>query len=424
MSRGDSVRTTFLSPARSQDTLRAMRASTPKILGTLLLSSLLSSPHGGVGGQDQSGAGSGGGRVLREYRGGEVADPVGQHWRLQVVLAHERPPRVTLSPSREGWEGVEDDEDRAWYFVGPGEFLGDWSDAYGGAVEAELMHRNFLAGGAPEFIGDAADVIIRSSTHELQYFSAVKPLSYQSSPRIRLHEDAGWRVSALGGSSLEGSGSMQDVLKDVSAVLIRGGFYVGAEITILHSFTLFAAAARAGSTPSSTVLGRGALAPGVGQAKTGRWVPAKDPVSGRTYYWHSITKQSRWTLPKEDADDVGRGGHAVAQEQMPVEARQQDQRGGEVVSKVLESMPHRAVAQGEVVGAAGEGRRTSLHVPFHHGEATGASEAQSGVHTAKHAHEVDHAAGGLTEKERGNVLSHAAGEEMVQARISLRQVCR
>ena len=123
------------------------------------------------------------------------------------------------------------------------------------------MHRNFLSGGAPDFISDAADIIIRSATHELSYSRAIKPLTYESLARVRLHEDEGWRLRELegwgfrrggGGGQHVGSGEvMRKVLQNVQGLLVRGGFYRGSEIAVLHTLKVSAAAAAA-SSPSSS----------------------------------------------------------------------------------------------------------------------------------------------------------------------------
>jgi hypothetical protein len=118
-----------------------------------------------------------GGRVLREFGKDrmQLAAGVPPQWRVEFMESSDEQPRVELSATSDGLEGVEDNEARAWYFVAPAELLGDWRDAYGGTLAIQLMHRNFLRGGSPpDFMRDAADIIIRSLTHELSYSHAVQ----------------------------------------------------------------------------------------------------------------------------------------------------------------------------------------------------------------------------------------------------------
>jgi len=90
-------------------------------------------------------------------------------------------------------------------------------------LSAQLLHRNFLGGGEPDFISDAPDIIIRSTSHQISYSHTIKPLAYESLARLRLHEDENWRVSATdrGGGGGDHAGNMQEVLKDVHCFLIR-----------------------------------------------------------------------------------------------------------------------------------------------------------------------------------------------------------
>jgi hypothetical protein len=361
------------------------------------------------------------GRVLREFY-------VGQRWKVELLGAipiHEQQrPQVTLSPTTEGLEGVEDSEARAWYFVAPTELLGNWMDAYGGLLATQLMHRNFLSGGgAPDFIADAADIIIRSSTHELSYSHSIKALTYDSSVRVRLHTDDGWHVRALGGGT---GGDVREVLKDVKALLIRGGFYRGSEITILHSFEISSssssassssASASASSAAGAAAADGGLSSAGGGGRDKGKWIPAKDPVSGRTYYWHSITKQSRWRMPKEEADAHSQNSSSSTfstSSSASSVSSSSSRPCAQTVSQLLDARVHRESSdegrRGEKAPSQGETRdfneRTEANV---RGEGRAASgEDDGGV-----------GAGGMSESERGSLLQRAGGQEMVQARVTL-----
>ena len=74
------------------------------------------------------------GRVLREFVKEAAA---GASWMVEVV-GDSQQPQVALSVTAEGLEAVEGDEARAWYFVAPGELLGDWTEAYGGESDGTL----------------------------------------------------------------------------------------------------------------------------------------------------------------------------------------------------------------------------------------------------------------------------------------------
>ena len=310
------------------------------------------------------------------------------------------------------------------------------------------MHRNFLGGSTPEFISDAADIIIRSASHELRYSRAVKPLAYQSSAQLRLHEDEGWHLHGRGAGtagSEGGSGEMQAVLADVRGLLIRGGFYRGPEITTLTSVVL-SAAPHVSSSPesaatSSTSVGRAATSgqeeQGWGPEK-GRWIPAKDPVSGRTYYWHSITKQSRWRIPKEEHEAsqpsssttaASSGGRPGVQTLSDLD----DARAQRQASSDLSRAGHdagAAPALGQQPGATSQeatdaarprrGRDDSSGMRAGAGVAAGGVEVEVGEVLAEGGGGIEEGSdSGLSEKERASVLLHAAGEEMVQARVSL-----
>ena len=308
------------------------------------------------------------------------------------------------------------------------------------------MHRNFLSGGAPDFISDAADIIIRSATHELSYSRAIKPLTYESLARVRLHEDEGWRLRELegwgfrrggGGGQHVGSGEvMRKVLQNVQGLLVRGGFYRGSEIAVLHTLKVSAAAAAASSPSSSygTSSGTSSSAKpensGGGGGEEGKWIPAKDPVSGRTYYWHSITKQSRWRIPQEDA-------HAASPASSPssppslsspansaassASAASVSRPGADTVSQLLHARARRQ---------SSSGAQDSSHEPDDGAQPRGADSASAVLGTDQAVHggvraegagsgEEGDAGRGMTERERGSVLQRAAGEHMVQARVSL-----
>jgi hypothetical protein len=303
-----------------------------------------------------------------------------------------------------------------------------------GTLDVKLMHRNFLTRGQPEFIGTAPDIIIRSTSHELRYFGAVKPLTYESSAHVRLHEEEEWHVAALGTDGEQtrsDSAGMHNILSDVRVFLIRGGFYRGPEITILHAFTLSSSSTTASSSSSTHASAsltasaegeQGSAVQGANGARgtpdKGKWVPAKDPVSGRTYYWHSITKQSRWRVPKED------GGEADATGRMELPSRP----SSDTVSAILEARAQRhgaaggqehQEAQGKEGGGGGDpgvdgdGRAGQV------GEGEGEALLSGGGWLRGGGLGGEKSVGGMSEGERGKVLLHAAGEEMMQARVAL-----
>ena len=80
--------------------------------------------------------------MVREYKGGEAFTAGGgvQRWQIDVSDKGVGPKlQVTVSASRDGLEGVEEDETRSWYFVAPRELLGDWSEAYRGELQHERI---------------------------------------------------------------------------------------------------------------------------------------------------------------------------------------------------------------------------------------------------------------------------------------------
>jgi hypothetical protein len=40
--------------------------------------------------------------------------------------------------------------------------------------------------------------------------------------------------------------------------------------------------------------------PGPAKKKKGKWKEVADPKTGRTYYYHTRTRETRWRKPKED----------------------------------------------------------------------------------------------------------------------------
>eukprot|EP00960_Hanusia_phi_P071298 767520-Hanusia_phi.AAC.2 len=250
------------------------------------------------------------------------------------------------------WDGVEvvEDTSHEWYYSLPPKLYDGLAHAYGNILKWELIHRNF-PNKFEEFLF-AHDLIIRGKGLSVSFSGAVDPLKFKTNAQAWIHESAGWKVK-YDVENLWNDAKAEDIqqaLQNVRGLLFRGGFYQGSEVTVLVSFQLEAMQkvskiadakfngeegnennlhgrpqTRAHQNSdgsfvkkSSSETGRDkkARSPSLDEAfqqdvQEGVWIPAKDPVKGKTYFWNSVTKQSVWKLPKgakvqEKKDDGGK----------------------------------------------------------------------------------------------------------------------
>ena len=142
---------------------------------------------------------------------------------------------------------AEDSGPLEWFFSAPPKFLGDQSLMYGGSLSYRLGF--FSYGGSFQ---SAPDTYLVSSNRGMTLVmrGSITPLSFLNQPSLTLTETGGWLVNGTAGAP-----SRHDftrVLSSLSAVLIRGGHYSGAEDTYLMAVAL---------NPPSSFAGAGADPP-------------------------------------------------------------------------------------------------------------------------------------------------------------------
>jgi hypothetical protein len=255
-----------------------------------------------------------------------------------------------------------------WFFCSAPSFLdtqegstGNITDWYGHHIRFELHHARFFSEAA-RFMGSTSaagpappDLVLipRRPGAALAYRGAAISWTYRTAAAIALDASAPWLVLADPDSIAAAPGPRADeaavrtVLADLAEIRVRGGYYNGSEITTLRAVALYSGPVPSHTPPvptpsppapvqpdsrqpqpqpepttsrvahqqrqkevvSAAGMERAALA---GHAAAGRWIRATHSETGRTYYWHSITKQSRWKPPPEDGG--GDGGNQDGEE--------------------------------------------------------------------------------------------------------------
>lgn len=114
-------------------------------------------------------------------------------------------------------KGVDQQRDTVWYFSAPPKFLGDKSAAYGQALEFAIRQ----TAKAPDVFG-YPDVVLRGGGTVL-VLSYAPPGTNWTPVCVRLDETGGWRVGSLEGP-VPTSGQMKAVLRDLTAIEIRGEY--------------------------------------------------------------------------------------------------------------------------------------------------------------------------------------------------------
>lgn len=116
-----------------------------------------------------------------------------------------------------------------FFFRAPAKFLGDQSAAFGGTLSFDLRE----SGNGT--LNDPTDILLNGGTLQLYYNTAANPETFRFSRyNIVLSDKALWHVGSLAGP-LATAAEFQQVLANLTDILIRGEFVSGNETTRLDN---------------------------------------------------------------------------------------------------------------------------------------------------------------------------------------------
>ena len=113
---------------------------------------------------------------------------------------------------------------KVWYFVAPSTFMGDFMPAYDGLLRFSMGHYSYDSGGSSS--PSNWDVIIGTGKFRIGVRDVVKPFNMQGAYEVALNVSTAWVVL----STMAPASNMDivRVLRAVSSLQIRGGFFSGA----------------------------------------------------------------------------------------------------------------------------------------------------------------------------------------------------
>ncbi len=178
-------------------------------------------------------------------------DADGQGWTVVTIAGNfcltppasppAAPPASIVFEPDTGWPGgcLRHDppsENRNSFWKAPADFLGDKSAAYGGVLSFD-MKQNPAAGASPWLILEGGGITL----FQPSLTDAVSELPNNTWKRFRavLGPDAGWRVGTCDGAFATAT-QIQQVLSNVTRLLIRAEYVSGAEINRLDNVVLSA----------------------------------------------------------------------------------------------------------------------------------------------------------------------------------------
>ncbi len=132
---------------------------------------------------------------------------------------------------------VEDFGPSVWYWRAPEGFLGNMSNAFGGSLTLEMGFFEINRAGRSGFQEEEGlryDVILENHKHGMRIGipELIPPGSFSLLTSIALSEIGGWLHTSDGQKAT--NGEIRKVLSSLANILIRGGYYAGAEHAYLR----------------------------------------------------------------------------------------------------------------------------------------------------------------------------------------------
>jgi hypothetical protein len=126
-----------------------------------------------------------------------------------------------------------DEGSKEWFFSAPADYLGDRSNLYGGTLSYRLGFFEYEGNFEGTF-----DTYLESAKHgmTLVMSGSIAPRSFLNEPILKLTENGGWLVNGTSGAPSRHD--FRRVLGSLSKLLIRGGYYSGAEDTYLMTVAM------------------------------------------------------------------------------------------------------------------------------------------------------------------------------------------